>query len=117
MSDIIEALDKGRVIFCDNITERLHSNLAKELIALFNDAKFNPKGTQIIATTNDTSLMSGLRRDQIYFIEKDYHGASKLYSLAEFKIKDTANIEQGYLEGRFGATPESDLFDHLSAKD
>jgi len=46
-----------------------------------------------------------LRRDEIWFAEKDKGGASHLYSLAEFKTRTDLKIEKGYLNGRFGAIP------------
>ena len=62
---------------------------------------------QFVFTTHDTNLLDLdlLRRDEIWFVEKDQNGASSLYSLAEFKVRDDLKIEKGYLNGRFGAIP------------
>ena len=62
---------------------------------------------QFIFTTHNTNLLSNelLRRDQIYFVEKDKYAASKLYSLAEFKTRKDTNYELNYLKGRYGAIP------------
>jgi AAA15 family ATPase/GTPase len=68
----------------------------------------NPHGAQLIFTTHDTNLLNikKLRRDQIWFIEKDRFAASTLYSLVEFKIRnDDASLEQDYIRGRYGAVP------------
>ena len=46
-----------------------------------------------------------LRRDQIWFVEKDNDGASVIYSLSSIKVRSTDNFERGYMEGRFGAVP------------
>ena len=46
-----------------------------------------------------------VRRDQIWFVEKDSQGATKLYSLANFKTRKGDDFELGYLQGRFGAVP------------
>jgi hypothetical protein len=56
-----------------------------------------------------------LRRDQIYFIEKDPISASHLYSLAEFKLetseddkktpRNDESFEKNYIRGRYGAIP------------
>jgi hypothetical protein len=54
-----------------------------------------------------------LRRDQIWFVEKNRQAASQLYSLVEFKIRnDDASLEQDYIRGRYGAVPH---IDELSA--
>ena len=63
--------------------------------------------SQLIFTTHDTNLLDLdlLRRDEIWFADKDKGGASHLYSLAEFKTRTDLKIEKGYLNGRFGAIP------------
>ena len=75
---------------------------------LFRDSEINKNGAQLIATTHETSLLSldTFRRDQIYFTEKDANtGVTDLYSLDEFSVRKTENIEKGYLMGRYGAIP------------
>ena len=48
-----------------------------------------------------------LRRDQIYFIEKDpKNGVSELYSLDEYKAtRKPEDIHKSYMLGRYGAIP------------
>jgi hypothetical protein len=54
---------------------------------------------------------AGLRRDQIYFTEKNEYEETDLYSLAEFrepggtKVRNDRNYEKDYIEGRYGAIP------------
>jgi hypothetical protein len=76
-------------------------------VKLFNDPKLNCHGAQFIFTTHDANLLNLdiLRRDQIWFAEKDREGASSLYPLSEFSVRSDYNIERGYLQGRFGAIP------------
>lgn len=50
----------------------------------------------------DTDL---LRRDQIWFVEKDDHQASRLYPLSDFKPRKNEALEWGYLKGRYGGVP------------
>ena len=60
----------------------------------------------IFATHESTLLdLDLLRRDGIWFTEKDDKGQTNLYSLADFKVRKDLRIEKGYLEGRFGAIP------------
>jgi len=51
-------------------------------------AKTNPKGAQLIATTHDTNLLRSplLRRDQVWFTEKDGEGVTHLYPLTDFEL-------------------------------
>lgn len=47
-----------------------------------------------------------LRRDQIYFVEKDNKtGASELYALSDFSPRKTDRIRNGYMLGRYNAVP------------
>ena len=55
-----------------------------------------------------TSILKSdiLKRDEIWFVEKNEEGCSEVYPLTEFKsIREGFNYEKGYLEGRFGAIP------------
>jgi len=85
----------------------LHPLLALELVRMFNDHKSNPRGAQLIFNTHDTNLLdqSLLRRDQIWFTEKDTGGATRLYPLSDFKPRQNENLKRGYLQGRYGAIP------------
>ena len=64
-------------------------------------------GSQLIFTTHESSLMDFqlLRRDEIWFAEKDDEGRSRLYSLEDFNERNDRRIEKAYREGRYGAVP------------
>lgn len=94
-----------KTIILDELDRRLHPLLSRTLV----QASLNCRGheSQLIFTTHDSNLLDLdlLRRDEIWFVEKDQKGASTLYSLAEFKIRPDLKISKGYLNGRFGAIP------------
>ena len=77
------------------------------IISLFHNNDLNINNAQLIFSTHQTSLLNTdfLRRDQIWFIEKNDKDASVLYPLTDFSPRVTENIEKGYLQGRFGAIP------------
>lgn len=103
-----DAFENGKTVVIDEIDKSLHTFIVKYLIKLFSDKEINKGGAQLIFTTHDTSLLSlnTFRRDQIYFTEKNNeNGISDLYSLDEFPVRKTENIEKGYLLGRYGAIP------------
>lgn len=105
---IKKAFDNGRTLVIDEIDRSLHTFLVKQLINLFRNPEINKNGAQLIVTSHDTSLLSlsTFRRDQIYFMEKDNKTAqSHIYSLDDFSVRKTENIEKGYLLGRYGAIP------------
>lgn len=104
---LVDTLIRGEVLVIDELDARLHPLLTREIVKLFNNPITNPQHAQLIFTTHDTNLLDNqlLRRDQIWFVEKDRRGASDLYSLAEFKVRNDKAYERGYIQGRYGAIP------------
>ena len=104
---IIDALDNGKRLIIDEFDSKMHPLLTCRIITLFNSQETNPKNAQLIFTTHDTNLLSAniFRRDQIWFTQKDRYGATDLYSLAEYKVRNDASFEKDYLSGKYGAIP------------
>ena len=105
---ILETLNDGGVIIIDELDKGLHPLLSKLLINLFNSKKNNPNNAQLIFATHDSTLLDLelLRRDQIYFIDKEYEENSISYKLSNIKgIRKDIPIDKWYLSGRFNAIP------------
>lgn len=103
-----DAFDKGLCVVIDEIDKSLHPLIVKYIVNLYRNKEINKSGAQLVFTTHNTSLLSLtiFRRDQIYFTEKNNKtGVSDLYSLDEFPVRKTENIEKGYIVGRYGAIP------------
>ncbi len=103
-----EAFKFGKTIVIDEIDKSLHPLLVRYIIELFHNPDINKNNAQLIFNTHDINLLSLdiFRRDQIYFVEKDYNqGTTDLYSLDEFSVRKNENIQKGYLQGRYGAIP------------
>lgn len=107
LGPVLRATNSGGTVCVDELDASLHPLLALEVVRLFNDPKLNPRGAQIIFTTHDTNILdrASLRRDQIWFTEKDAEGGTHLYPLTDFKPRKNENLERGYLQGRYGAVP------------
>ena len=105
-------LEQGGVFVADEIHQHLHPLLTRELIRLFHSPVHNPKNAQLVCTTHEILLLDeDIRRDQIWFIEKDRAGRSTLYSLADFKNIRVEDVNwKKYLLGMYGAVPEIDEF-------
>ena len=107
----LDILAKGGVAFVDEIEAKLHPLLTRQLVRMFNSSDLNPHGAQLVFVTHDTNLLAygDLRRDQIWFCEKNRRGESTLYSLAEINDPDlkrkNALVEENYIKGRYGAIP------------
>lgn len=108
-----DVLEKGSVFFIDELNARLHPLLVRNFLLTFLNPEINTNHAQLIFTTHDTWQLSNqlLRRDEIWFTEKDEHGISNLYSLADFIDESGARIrkdecyEKNYLIGKYGAIP------------
>ena len=111
--EIFSALEYGRVLVIDELDAKMHPLISQQIIKLFNNPETNPKNAQLIFTTHDTHLLSSklLRRDQIWFTEKNDVEQTDLYCLTDFVLSDgskprnDANIEKNYIAGRYGAIP------------
>jgi AAA15 family ATPase/GTPase len=115
---ILDALEKGEIIFADEFDTKIHPNLVCKIVSLFNSKELNPNNAQLIFNTHDTNLLSSglFRRDQVWFTEKDKFGEARLYSLADFKsdeVRKTEAFEENYIRGKYGAVPFLGFFDNL----
>ncbi|MDG1334588.1 MAG: ATP-binding protein [Tateyamaria sp.] len=104
---VLGVLKTGGVIIVDELDLSLHTHAAEKLLQMFCSKALNPRGAQILTTTHDTNLMEidCLRRDQVWFVSKDRAGSTEIYPLTDIRTRSSDNIERGYLQGRFGATP------------
>ncbi len=102
---LVNMVSNDIVLFIDELDRRLHPLLSRSFLKIF--LKSPRTKSQMIFTTHESNLLNAnlLRRDEIWFTEKDDFGASHLTSLDEFKVRDDLNLEKGYLNGRFGAIP------------
>ncbi|MCP4704183.1 MAG: ATP-binding protein, partial [candidate division Zixibacteria bacterium] len=103
---LIDLLARDRVYVIDELDRSLHLRLSYKILELFLNNK-QKQASQLIVTTHESSLLNLnlLRRDEIWFIEKDKEGASCVYSLEEFAPRYDKDVRKGYLLGRFGAIP------------
>jgi AAA15 family ATPase/GTPase len=116
---ILDVLNGGGLLCVDELESSLHPALALNVLRLFNKPSPRGRRAQLIFATHDTNLLGtlmgepALRRDQIWFTEKDPQGATHLYPLTDFHPRKEENLERGYLQGRYGAIP---FFGDLSSK-
>lgn len=119
--ELQEVLENGSVFFIDELNARLHPLLVRNFVLTFLNPEINKNHAQLIFTTHDTWQLSNqlLRRDEIWFVEKDEQGVSTMYSLADFVDEDGARIrkdesyEKNYLIGKYGAIPYLKSIDML----
>ncbi|MGW8526609.1 MULTISPECIES: AAA family ATPase [Nocardiopsidaceae] len=107
-------LERGGVLVVDEIDASLHPYLSARVISLFQDEEQNPAGAQLVFTSHDAALLGRVRgaevlkRDHIWFVDKDGEGRTSLYPLSDFKPRGDDNRARRYLTGRYGAVPDVD---------
>lgn len=110
---IFDTLNKGKTLIVDELDAKLHPLLTRNIVLLFMDPERNRHGAQLIFATHDTNLLDLeiIRRDQIWFTEKDEVESTDIYSLVEFKdedgkkVRNDRDIKRDYIRGRYGAIP------------
>ncbi len=102
----LDTLEHGYVLVVDELHDQLHPLILKFLINLFHVGRRG--NAQLVFTTHDTSVLDSdtLRRDQVWFCEKNESQATELFPLTNFRPrKKVENLEKRYLSGRYGALP------------
>lgn len=110
---IVNTLMYGKTLVIDELDAKMHPLISQHLVDIFNDPEKNKKGAQLIFSTHDTHLLSSsmLRRDQIWFTEKNSQEETDLYSMMDILLPDGSkprsdnNLEKNYILGRYGAIP------------
>ncbi|MGE8342468.1 MAG: AAA family ATPase, partial [Flavobacterium sp.] len=102
---IIEALTKGTLLIIDEFDSRLHPELCKAIIKLFNSSENNPYNAQLIIASHNSTFINStnklFRRDQIIIAGKNKYGITRLESLFEKKVRKDASFEKDYLSGKY----------------
>ena len=105
MPMLYSVLKSDRVFIVDEIERSIHPIMIKTLVSKISESR-GAKG-QLIFTTHESCLLdqSIFRPDEIWFAQKDVNQSTQLYPLSDYNIHKTANIENGYLNGRYGGIP------------
>lgn len=91
----------------DELDRSLHPMVVYEFVRRFTNSEASQFKKQLIFTTHQTCLLDQelLRRDEIWFVQKERDGHSELYSLDQYNERSNKNIERMYLNGDFDAIP------------
>ena len=111
--------NKNRVYIIDEVDRSLHPQLTRKFIDLFLKYAID-KNIQFIITTHESRLLDLdlLRRDEIWFVDKNESGESSLYSLDEYSERFDKKIDKAYLEGRYGGVPIfEEMFPNMGEND
>jgi hypothetical protein len=103
----LDILSNGHKVCVDELETSMHPLMVRELLRLIFSDKENPKGAQILFTTHNPLLLDPtlLRRDQVWFTDKDSDAAAHLYPLTDYQPRKGESLVRGYMSGRYGAVP------------
>ncbi|MBL4883092.1 MAG: ATP/GTP-binding protein [Planctomycetaceae bacterium] len=106
--------NQKRVFVIDEIDRSLHPLLSHAFLKFFLESCPGSE-QQLIMTTHEAHLLDTdlLRRDEIWFTEKDDSQQTHLHSLSDMSVRKDLRLEKGYLQGRFGGIPFIGGMDHL----
>ncbi len=103
-----EAIVQSKILNIDELEDSLHPDLVNHFINsfLFYSKKENSQ-SQFIFTTHNINLLAEdfIRKDIVWFTEKDEQGSTKLFSLDDFNIRKNLSFLNAYKAGKFGAVP------------
>ncbi|MBQ0063204.1 MAG: ATP-binding protein [Prevotella sp.] len=106
---VFDAIQKNTLLMIDEMEASLHPELMEFVIQQYLRADSN---SQLLLTTHYDGLLRQIddliRKDNVWFVEKDKSGVSDLYSLTDFKglsRMSPNSICNAYRHGQFGAHP------------
>jgi AAA15 family ATPase/GTPase len=103
---IFQAIQNNAFLAIDEIESKLHPKLIEYVIENFLK---HPGQAQLLLSTHYDGLLEEddlLRKDNIWFTEKNKDGSTKLYSLSDFNaVNRISSLQKAYKYGKFGAVP------------
>ncbi|MCF6220550.1 MAG: ATP-binding protein [Robiginitomaculum sp.] len=118
---LLDALEHGLTFIVDELNQTFHTKALEQIISLFYSDEVNTNGAQLIFTSHDLTIMDMMERDELWLVDKTAHGATELFSVADFGAIRQGGARRNeafgrrYLAGRYGALPEIDPIGVISA--
>lgn len=113
---ILQALQNGSPFFIDEMDSGLHSYVTQLIVDIFRNERINKKNAQLIFTTHDVNLLdqNTIRKDQVWFTEKDEYGVSEIFTLSDFDdVREDTLFAKWYLNNKFGGVPSLQSLEKL----
>lgn len=113
---ILQALQGGSPFFIDEMDSGLHSYITQLIVDIFRNERINRHNAQLVFTTHDVNLLNQhtIRKDQIWFTEKDKFGVSEMFSLSDFEdVREDTLFAKWYLNNKFGGVPSLQSLEKL----
>ena len=117
---ILQALQSGSPFFVDEMDSGLHSYITQLIVDIFRNERINKKNAQLVFTTHDVNLLdqNTIRKDQVWFTEKDKFGVSEIFTLSDFDdVREDTLFAKWYLNNKFGGVPSLQSLEKLFVED
>ena len=117
---ILQALQNGSPFFIDEMDSGLHSYITRLIVDIFRNERINKNNAQLIFTTHDVNLLdqNSIRKDQIWFTEKDKYGVSEMFTLSDFEdVREDTLFAKWYMNNKFGGVPSLQSLEKLFVED
>ena len=103
---IIDAVRRGGTVYVDEFGTSIHAELSKTVLKLF--AEEDDEGrtsAALVACTQNLSLMSELKREEIVLVDKNMAEESRITPLVSLSVRAGEAFEKRYRAGLYGAVP------------
>lgn len=110
------ATKNAQLILIDELDASLSTQLLEFLLATYNSNKNNVAGSQMIFIVHNTILLNRkLRRDQLWFLQKNKYGESTIHRghTVETPIRVDKSIEQDFREGKTKGTSKKVIKENI----
>ncbi|MEY8356841.1 AAA family ATPase [Lachnospiraceae bacterium 54-53] len=102
---IYELQQRGGVLVLDNISSEFQTSVMKSVVDFFQQE--NGKNMQLIFSTCDSSVLNDrqFRRDEVAFVDMNEYQESRLYTMADIRLKSEAGFPGNYFLEKYGTVP------------
>lgn len=112
-----ECFTSHKTLVIDDFGMLLHPDVLCHLVEIFESC--NKESQMLVVDCNPSLLKEGLlRRDGIWFAQKDHESSTTYFSLSDFKVsRGKVQTREKYLQGAFGALPITSEFYFVDSKE
>ena len=110
------ALERGGIMFVDELDKSLHPLLVRSLLNLFVDRDRNGRGARLVFTTHCTDLLddSILRLSEVGIVANGERTGTRIRRLSEMRsdgmdIRNVTDFRRNYLDGFYSGVPYPSL--------
>lgn len=106
LAPILVAMKFRGLVVIDELETGLHPEAVEKLISYFL-SESEGEMCQFIFSTHSINVLNKLDREQIFIVDKNDKGESRVYSVADIEIsRPDENLMKKYMSGKYGGFPK-----------